>query len=264
LKLLPEGATLNQVTAAILFGLIKSWDNSFANPVADIVDDNIIDIYYFYRADKNIFSNAPENNKTKQEYFVVPDAVFELLDYRAIEFLQTLDRVYLGKFITDPDTEARILKWIKERFESGNVPVGQDNPLIDEFVQEFGDVVRLESWKIRRIIETTTNSARNTANVNYMSQALIAEYQVVEVMDDKTCGWCRHMNGKTFSVRIAVEQQERLYRDGINMLPKYSPFATSMKLDEFVKLDPKSIQNKGVRIPAHPLCRGRYIAHFKR
>lgn len=256
-------ATLIQVQAALVYGLLEQWELNFMTPAEAIVEENIPDIYSFYRTDKSVFEDG--EGFSRQSFFVVPDAVFELVDYRAIEFLETIDKIYLGKFITDPDTEARILKWIKEKFESGHVPIGKNSSLISEFILEFSDVVMLESWKIRRIIDTTVNRSRNTGHVMYLDQAMIVEYEVVEVMDDITCSWCRHMNRKKFLVKETVDRINKLFNVGMDKLPQYSPFATTIKIDEFVKLSPKAIQAKGIDIPAyHPHCRGRIIAHFKK
>lgn len=263
LNKLSVDATLAQVEAALVYGLIEQWEFNFMAPVEAIVEDNIPDIYTFYRQDKSIFAEPDE--LSKQSFFVVPEAVFELLDYRAIEFLESLDKIYLGKFITDPDTEARIIRWIKEKFEAGNVPIGKNSALISEFIREFSDVVALESWKIRRIIDTTVNRSRNTGHVMYLDQALIVEYQVIEVMDDRTCGWCKHMNRKTFVVKETVEKFKNIMNGGMDRLPELSPFATTIKQDVFVKMSGKELKAKGIDIPAyHPHCRGRIIGHFKR
>lgn len=265
MDLLPQNAPQEQVLAGLLFGLIKGWDNNFSSPVQDIVENNVVKIYDHYRRDESIFTQAEGFSKpSAQNFFVIPPAVFDLLDYRAIEFLESIDKIYLGKFITDPDTEKRIITWLKQRFESGNIPIGRDSSMVLDFVREFTGVVQLENWKIRRIIETTANRSRNLSNVQYLQQALITEYEVVEVMDDKTCAWCRHMNHQKFSVRQTVDQYDKVIKSGINELPTQLPFATSVKLEQFVKMDARQIQAKGMSLPSyHPHCRGRIVAHFK-
>lgn len=261
---LRHDSKLKQVQAAVVFGLYQNWDNNFMNPVETIADENITVIYDHYRKDKTIFDGAESLSKTKQEFLVVPEAVFDLIDYRAIAFFEELDHIYLGRFITDPDTEKRIMVWLREQFEKGDVPLGKGSELVQSFIREFVDVVQMEAWKIRRIVETSANRVRNFSNVRYMQQSLIIEYEVVEAMDDLTCAWCQHMNRKKFSVRETVEKYERLFRRGANKMRDENPFATSIKIDEFVKLDPKQIQAKGVDLPSyHPHCRGRVIAHFK-
>jgi hypothetical protein len=259
---LTEGASLDQVQAAFLFGLYQRWDDNFSAPIEKIVEKHIEPIYDHYRKDKSIFEEG--EGFSRQSFFTVPDAVFELIDARAIEFLETLDKIYLGKFITDPDTEKRILNWLKEKFDSGEVPIGKNSPLITEFIKQFGAMVELEAWKIRRIIETTANRTRNIGNVMYLNQAQVVDYEVVEVMDDITCGYCKHMNHKKFSVKYTAEKFDSLFKSGIDNIKQYSPFATKFKLDEFVKMDAKTIQANGIDLPSyHPHCRGRIIGHFR-
>jgi hypothetical protein len=259
---LNEGASLEQVQAAFMFGLYQRWEQNFYNPVENIVEDNIEPIYSFYRKDKSIFEDGDGFARTS--FFTIPDAIFELVDARAIQFLEDLDKIYLGKFITDPDTEKRILAWLKEKFEAGDIPLGKGSALITEFIKEFGAIVELEAWKIRRIIETTANRTRNIGNVNYLNQAQIVNYEIVEVMDDITCGYCKHMNRKQFSVKYTAERFAQLFQSGVENIKQYSPFATKFKLTEFVKMDSKTIQANGIDLPSyHPHCRGRIIADFK-
>lgn len=260
---LPLKPTFSQFAAAIVSGLLSKWDVNFSAPVEDIVNITIPPVYQHYRGDKSIFDPSESFARTRKSFFVVPDAVFELIDARAIEFLETIDRMYLGKFITDKDTERRIMEWLREEFETGHVPLGRDSDLLNDFIDKFADQVNLESWKIRRIIETTANNVRNSAHVNYLNQAQIIDYEVVEIMDSRTCGWCKHMNGKIFSVSKSVSQQEKMYAGGVDSLPRYSPFATTIELSKFQEMDARSIQAKGIRVPAHCHCRGRIVAHFK-
>lgn len=264
IKKLQEGATENQFVTAVVFGLLKNWESNFSDPTSDIVEENILPVYSAFREDKKIFTEAEGFSKSQQSFFTIPEAVFNLLDYRAIEFLQNMDKIYLGKFITDPDTQERIVNWLREKFQKGDVPIGKSSTLVAEFINKFYELVELESWKIRRILETTLNRTRNIGNLMYMNQAVVINYEVIEVMDDLTCGWCRHMNGKSFSVTETVEKYKKIFKAGVDKLPDLSPFATSIKIDQFVKLNPKEIQAKGINIPSyHPHCRGRIIAHFK-
>lgn len=261
---LPDAASLQTVQAAFMYGLYSSMERNFADPIQSIVEDNIEPIYSFYRKDKSVFEDGVGFGRARTSLFIIPDALFDLVDARAIQFLEDIDRMYLGKFITDADTERRILRWLQEKFEKGDVPIGRNSTLIAEFMQEFGSVVMHESWKIRRIIETTVNRSRNIGNVFYLNQAKIVTYEIIEVMDDKTCGWCRHMNAKRFDVKQTVDQYEDLFNKGVEKTPQVTPFATKFKLDEFVKMDSKLLRANGVTLPSfHPLCRGRVVAFFK-
>lgn len=264
LKAMGTGSSLGTVQSTILYQLYSSFENNFVNKIGKIIEDNIEPIYSFYRKDKSVFEDGEGFSGTRSSFFVIPEATFDLLDARAIQFLEEIDNMYLGKFITDPDTERRILRWLQEKFQKGDVPIGPDSTLYTEFIREFADIVVQESWKIRRIIETTVNRSRNIGNVFYLNQAKIVQYQIIEVMDDKTCGWCRHMNNKIFNVKQTVDQYENLFNQGVEKTPQVTPFATTFKLDEFVKMDSKMLRANGVTLPAfHPHCRGRSIGYFK-
>lgn len=264
LEKLSPGATEDAVQGAIVFGLLSMWDVNFMGPVDKIVQANIEDIYAHYRRDEYVFKKGLELSRgTKASFFVIPEATFDLLDARAIEFLENIDSLYLGKFITDTDTQRRILSWITERFKAGDVPLGRDSTMVLDFIQKFGDVVLLESWKIRRIVETTANTARNVGNLYYMNQAAIETYECVEVMDQITCGWCRHMNGQQFSISKTVEKYDMLFGGDVDAYIDGKPFATSFKLEEFKKLDTVGLATRGIMLaPFHPACRGRTVAVF--
>lgn len=261
---LPLHATENEFIAAAWTGLIKNWNFNFEAPVDKVVDKTVQTMYSYYRKDKRPFREGIGFERVaEQSFFDIPDAVFDLIDTRAIEFLKSVDSFWLGKFINDPDTERRITDWLKDQFESGNVPVGPDNPLVDSFIHAFSDIVRLEAWKIRRIIETTANRTRNFGNLNYINQAQVQKFEIVEVNDSRTCPWCKHMNGKIMSVTTAVTSMNELVNDGFDRMPELTPFATTVKIEDFKKLDAVSLQLAGFSTPPyHPHCRGRIVADF--
>ena len=260
LEKMDESTRKEEFTDAVMFHLYRDWKQNFNDKVKPVVDEIVAESYRHFRSDKSIFTQAKGFNKGGS-FIEVPDSVFGLLDYRAIEYLQRLDNLYLGKFITDDDTRRRVKEWIEEMYLSDNRPIGKDEQAIESFLEEFNDQVNLEAYKIRRIVETSVNKIRNYANVNYIDQAELEQFEVMEVLDSKTCKWCRHMDGKVFSVKQEVEKIKNLVDGKPEDVEKLSPFATKYKVDEFTTMDAAQLQAKGIASPGyHPHCRGRLTA----
>jgi SPP1 gp7 family putative phage head morphogenesis protein len=247
---------------AIFNSIYKGWDEKFTNKIEPTTEKYIDKIYSHYRNDEAIFSNAKNFRAVKGglSFFDIPDAVFDLLDYRTIEYLEGIDGIYLGQFVTDKDTINRINRWVEDAFAEGNLPVG-DNVTTNQFINEFKDTLGLESWKIRRVIETTVNKARNYANIKYIDQAGLQLFEVVEVMDNRTCPYCSHMDGKEFRIDRAVEQIDKLTSSSPSEIGNVTPFATSVPLGVFQTLSADDLQGMGFAAPSyHPHCRGSIVS----
>ncbi len=237
-----QNPTLEQLMTAMLYALIQNWDEDFATPIEDIVEDKAPEIYAYYRKNKSIFKGAHG----------IPIVAYSDLDYKAIDFFENLNKTYLQKFITDPDTENRMVKFIEQNYSNT-----LDTPQMKKIAEEFGQLVKSESWKIARIVNTNVVLSQNVASILYLDQAGSLNYTIREVMDEKTCRYCRHMHGRTFSIKATKEQFERLVRDGINFLNDYRPFVTTYKFDDFKEMDTQELQAAGFTIPPfHPYCRG--------
>ncbi len=245
----------------ILSELLLGWRDNFINEITEDIEKFVFEMYDFFRRDKSIFDNIDTENNTQSKFndFVPPDPAFGLHDARAIEFINSLDELFLGQFITDDDTTERIKNWIRDEILTGNNPVGASEATISQFLNDLSDFIELEGWKIRRIIDTTTTTIRNVANLNYMDQAGITKYEIVEVLDKKTCNWCRVMNGKVFSVKKLVSSNASMFRQGVNNLD--STFSTSIKIEDFEQFSDKEIEDSSINMNVgHPHCRRRFIA----
>lgn len=262
LRTLVDQPSYNSVARILSFHVLDSFDRNMTQKVPDIAKEHIEPMYSYFRQDTRPFDDAATGlKKTKVNLLDIPDAVFDLLDTRVITMLENMDAVWLGKFITDRDTEERIFNWLRQKFEQGDIELGPDSKTVDQFIDEFSDVLDLERFKIRRIIETTANRTRNYANVMYINQAGIQRYEIVELMDDRTCGWCRHMNGKTFSTGNTVSKIEQLTNSEFRNIGDISPFATTFNLEVFQEMDSNTLEANGISTPSyHPHCRGRIVA----
>lgn len=264
METMPESTTADELADAAVFHLLKDWKKNFVAPQQEITESVVPAAYRVYRKDKSVFTGAKSFQKSAR--FAdgdIPEAVFNLLDVRAIEYLGDLDDLYLGKFITDPDTIQRVKDYIHDVYLEGNKPIGRKSKALDEFINNFEDAVTLERWKIRRIVETTLNKVRNYANVNYIAQADVEEFEIVEIMDRKTCSHCTIMNGKIFSTEPAVKHIERVVNGKPEDVSTLSPFATTIKAEDLKTMTSQEIQLKGISTPSyHPHCRGRVVAVF--
>lgn len=262
LKQLPETVTQAQAESEVYATILLNWDNAYANKQELISEKHIEKGYKFFRQSKKPFG-INESDGFKKSSFAdddIPDAVFELADFRAIEYLKQSDDLFLSKFVTDEDTKRRILNFIGQNYIEGDLPFGETGDFA-EFAKSLDKFMVNEGWKMRRIIDTTVNKIRNFANVNYMGQAKIERYEIVEIVDTLTCPWCAHMDGHKFSITSAQSKISKEVDAGPGNIAETNPFATSVPLQEFQKLDTGALESAGHVIPTfHPHCRGRVVA----
>jgi SPP1 gp7 family putative phage head morphogenesis protein len=257
---LPKTASQKDLQDTVLYHLIRKWDANFRQPVQELAQKHQMSGFRTFRKDKRIFTQA-RGFSAPAKFFAVPDPVFGLPDYRAVEYLVAHDTFYLGRFIVDEDTRRRLLDWIALEYLGQNSPIGKGQAAVTEFLDRYEAQVQLEAYKIRRIMETTANRCRNYANLNYINQAELDEYEVVEVNDKRTCGYCEHMNGKTFSVADSVAQMKKVVEGEPGDTPTLAPFATNIPLENFKKLTAAELQAQGIGLPSyHCHCRGRVVA----
>lgn len=252
-----SGGTVEDLQAIVYYTWYRNWNSVFISPNKENTKKYTEETYSYYRKNKKVFGSSASSNS--MQFDDIPEGLFDLKDFRTIDYLAASDDFYLGKFVVDADTRRRITAWVSNYYlEVGN-PLG-DKSLVDNFIKEFQDFAQSEEWKIRRITETTLNKARNYANVRYLDQAGIETYEIVEVGDQKTCDWCTHMDGKTFTVKSAVNLIDETISSPVQDVPKITPFATSIKIDEFKKLSEADLEAKGIMMPSfHAFCRGRVV-----
>lgn len=258
-----ENTPLHVIQDEVYLKILTEFDNEFVPRQQRISENNVDKIFSHFRKDKSIFG-VDENGFSKQQFaddFIIPEAIFDLDDFRTIEYLAQSDAMYLGKFITDQSTKKKVYQYIEQQYIKGYLPFGAEPKVIKQFQNKFEKFLELEAWKIRRVIDTSISNSRNDANVLYMSQAQVDEYEISEIVDKLTCDWCRRMNGVKYSVSTAKTKISNKVNVGPENVNRVSPFATSIPLDEFEGLTDTQISNRGITTPAyHPSCRGRIIA----
>jgi len=259
-----EATGIDRIKEDVYLAILRNWEDQFIAKQNTTSADNIEKIYSYFRKDKKVFGNKTHFSKQAGQFAEgdpIPEATFDLLDFRTIDYLSDSDSLYLGKFITDESTKKKIEKYLEEKYIAGDLPLGNDPKVLNKFQNEFEKVLNLETWKIRRVIDTTVNNARNDANVMYMNQANIEKYEIIEIVDQLTCDWCAYMNGMEFSINNAVSKIQNKVDVGPENVSLISPFATSIPIEDFKKLSDAEIQGKNITTPSyHPSCRGRTVA----
>jgi len=99
-------------------------------------------------------------------------------DIRTMQFIDSLNDIYLGKFFkADQNLRIQILNWMKTYYlENGN-PIGKNQTGIEEFLNKFGQFLKVKTdWKARQIIDTTVNFVKNAAAINAYKEANIKEF----------------------------------------------------------------------------------------
>lgn len=258
LEKLGEGATQQQVSDTIIFNLYKDWNTNFTAKQEKVIKQWVSEIHKVFRSDKAFVSPLPSFDPKNP-----PKAILGLRDLRVQEFYTKSDKLYLGKFIADEDTRARLQEFIKDEFVGNGLPIGKgmNTSTSTIFREQFNDLLIGEEWKISRIVSTTANRMRNTAGVMYMKDSSATKYKILELNDNKTCAWCSELNGKEFSIDTAISEIDNTMSGDPANLKYDKPFITSEYSPEQIgKLSQGELDKMGIVVPSHPFCRGQVIA----
>lgn len=254
---LGENATLQNAQDRTLFELFTAWDKNFKRPQSKVTEKWVRQVYRHFRKEESVFGGKKKAGEK------VPKAVFDVKDTRAMEYLKNSDGMYMGRFITDDDTKRRLLEFIREEYLENGLPIGGNRGKIGAFEHALGEKLMGEEWKIERVIATTLNKARNYAGVMYMDQAGVEQFEIRGVNDRLQCKYCSHMQGRTFSLKIALDKVVEETKSTPAGVSTVAPFVTSVWKDPEVmaKLSDDEIQQAGIDTPPfHPFCRDQVVA----
>lgn len=259
LNMLPPGTPAEDVESAGRLALLISVAKSWPDKVKELADSHVPKLYASFRSDKSVLSAAKQ---VAGYSFETPEVKLDLTDQRTIEFFKKHDRLYLGKFVTDPDTIRRFTELIRDLYIEGDTPIGSNDQAYKSFRAEIEDLLVGEDWKLRRIIDTSVNRLRNYAGINYMHQAEVEVYSIQGVSDSRQCEYCKNMQGKLFTVSKARARVEDIVTGSPEDVPATSPFLTSQFTPEQVKtMTGAQLEAAGVHTPPfHPLCRDQVVA----
>lgn len=258
------GTDVETIQRDLYMVMLQYWEPYFTSKIKDDVKKNVHKIYDHFRKDESIFDGATSLaiDRKGESLFDIPPPVFGLQDFRAMEFMEQCDNLYLGKFITDKDSKKRFYQFIYEQYLDGGMPIGKGEQDINAWLKGFSNEISSEAWKIRRIIDTTVSKARNFGNLNYINQSQIQKFEVIEIEDKLTCDYCMHLAGRVFSVNVGVSHLNKEVSAGPGGVG-INAFATSLKLDKFQAMSTAELEAAGYLVPPfHPHCRGRIVAKF--
>jgi SPP1 gp7 family putative phage head morphogenesis protein len=248
-----------------LTSIYGNWENEFSEKIKTKTKTNNNKMYDYFRNDKSIFpkKEKEQSQEQSQSFSNPPNVVLDITDTRTINFMIEHDNLYLGQFITDSDTRKRINNFIREFYIEQGENIGENEKVLNEFRSRFTETILLESWKIERILNTSVNKIRTFANINYMHQANVKKYKIVEVMDRITCPHCKAMDGRIFQTKLAREKIEKVVNGSVENSVNISPFATTIDASVLENMSDKELQSQNIdTTPFHPNCRGRVVAEF--
>lgn len=257
----PANTPLEAVTDRVLSLLFTNWKTTFSQKQQGVIQTWITDAYRAFRTDKSVFGGGSTINVggvVKE----IPKATFGLRDARTMEYYRKNDSLYLGKFITDPDTKKKITSYIKEQYLTEGLPIGNNKAALDKFQNAFSNVLNLESWKIQRILSTTVNRMKNFAGVSYFADAEVDKFRIIGITDSLQCQHCAAMQGKEFSVTTALSRIDKAVQGEPSAVKADQPFLVAKLSAETVKeKGADELQSLGFDAPPyHPNCRDQAIA----
>jgi len=205
------------------------------------ITDAIGDIWRFFRGEAGMVELA----------FGGPDT-------RAIRFLSKLDNFYISSYLKNPEARSLIKNFIQEQYlEKGAGLFGRGKP---EDVEAFQNLLSqklsdMESWQVRRIVDTSVQRTRNWSSVAQLHEAGIAELEIYEPTHD--CAFCVSMNGRVISVPIAHAKMEAQ----MAMTPEEYEEDLRSLTPSIGNID--AVVEAGMLPPYHPHCHGTVIRRIK-
>lgn len=235
--------------------LLEIMGASFAHSVAKsklnkLVLDQVTMIYLYFR--------LQDTQPFGGEFPVKPK--FNLVDQKAIDFLNRSDNFYFGRYLTNDQTKKELKNWlVKEYLRSGQNL--RDSGELAKFRKLFENRVAKEDYKILRIVETTTNRARNWGNIFSVQESNAASLEITGPLDRVSCLWCKSMVGKKFKVDSVVDHVKHVMDQEPEKLPQLNPFLPNQMHPKIAKaLTGDELLTRGISLPPyHPHCRHGYV-----
>ncbi|MBA7602085.1 hypothetical protein ES703_09171 [subsurface metagenome] len=192
---------------------------AFASPKArKLIKRHVDEIYKYYRTVDS--SAIPESE-------VVIEPKYNLVDRRALNWLQDSDSLYMGKYLSGENTQKRLTAFLKDFYVEKGVNI-RDRGVLEELKGKLGTAVKAEDYKLRRVVNTSANRIRNWAHTSRMYENGILEATVVNPMDKLTCKRCEQMNGTSFSIAMAFDKIRQVCAAPPEALPDLLPFDKTM------------------------------------
>jgi hypothetical protein len=155
---------------------------------------------------------------------------FDAVDRGTIEALGKIDTYYLSKFIDNQDMQGPVMKFVQEKYlEQGEGLFGRGSAdAITNFRAQFADqLVHLEDWQIRRIIDTSVTRMRSLGDLRQGVRAGV-DMRVYVTRGERACDICRPRHGKVIKAQQMEVQMLTAAKDpgkfGVfNEVPPFHP-----------------------------------------
>lgn len=216
------------------------------------IRDNVREIYEHYRLeDKSAFPGAAS-------FTFSMDAT----DRRTLRFMNTIDRFYMSKFVTNEQEAAGMRKFLIENFVEKNAGLfGRgDREVLDQFRRLAGEkLINYTDTNVRRIVDTAVSRMRNWANIGQMDEAGFKTAEYFNASPEAPI--CKFLTTPPNNIINIPEA-----RQAVSELAQLDPEEFEEKLKrttlEFVQFNGvEEAVKQGLAIPPlHPHCHTRLIA----
>jgi len=254
---------LNLITAFYKEGIQKALKEVLGFYKNFITFDDFAN-YIFYKLEEHteltpeikekLLKNLEKIYKKAKKKVVTIETGLGIPDTRTMRFIDQMNDIYLGKFFkADQKTRLEVLKWMKNYYLNEGNPIGKGQTGVEEFLDKFGDYLKVKTEnKARQIIDTTINFVRNAAAINGYKEVNIKEFVWDAVNDRLTCPACRSMDGRVIKTEYAVQQLEEVISKGLQAKPIIT-----------MPYKGKTDKAPGKFPPLHPSCRCSTYANIK-
>lgn len=135
----------------------------------------------------------------------------------------------------------------------GRVEVGR------KLKEALGGVFPRSDAYWRGLAATTVTRARAMGAVQSLVEAEVEEYEIMAMLDERTCEFCAHLNGKTFRTEHAVALRDALLDANTpEDVKQIHPWRTLKEIEDW---DEEKLARGGLSLPPyHFNCRCTYVA----
>ncbi len=182
------------------------------------------------------------------------EVAFGGADVGTVDFLASLDRFYLSKFIENPIVEKEMTEFLKKEWiEGGEGIYGRASAwAISEFQNRLASYfIKRSRGQVRMIVDTGVQRIRNWADVHQLHDAGLQKLVIIEP-NPKRCEYCAAWNGREVSVPAAhaeMRKQAALSPKAYNDYLRHKDNAATLENVE-------AHISQGKIPPAHPYCYG--------
>ncbi len=181
-------------------------------------------------------------------------AAFGGADLRAVSWLSDVDGMFYSKFISNPDANDAVTRFLTDRYLKGGEGLfGRGNPAtIEEFVNLLGQkMTEISGFQAQRIADTSIQRIRSFAHISQLAESGAQKIRIIEPTEE--CDFCRAMNGE----EIEVDSAYGLMQELMGKTP--DGFVSWLQQNLAILSNTASFVKQGVLPPYHPFCHGFFV-----